>query len=87
MIVPSFAAMRGTFAAPGAVVAADGYLAFPGVAYLRAAGFSSLSRRRSQATRSRSPATQARPTQCPGFTSSIGGPALEPRPSPRSPSR
>jgi len=42
MIVPSFAAMRGTFAAPGAVVAADGYLTFPGVAYLRAAGFSSL---------------------------------------------
>ena len=42
MIVPSFAAMRSTFAAPGAVVAADGYLTFPGVAYLRAAGFSSL---------------------------------------------
>ena len=42
MIVPSYAAMRGTFAAAGAVVAADGYLTFPGTAKLRAAGFTGL---------------------------------------------
>lgn len=42
MIVPTYAAMRGVFAAPAAVVSADGYLTFPGTAKLRTGGFTGL---------------------------------------------
>lgn len=42
MIVPSYGAFRGIFAAAGAVVAADGHLTFPGTAKLRTGGFTGL---------------------------------------------
>ena len=42
MIVPTYGAFRGIFAAAGAVVAADGHLTFPGTAKLRTGGFTGL---------------------------------------------
>ena len=42
MIVPSYGAFRGIFAAAGAVAAEDGQLTFPGTEKLRTGGFTGM---------------------------------------------